>query len=82
MYFKLPIIGWHVPGVSELVKDNHNGFICPFGDMDAVQEKLNVLLADKNEYQRISYNAYLERCKYTIKENTDKILSIFEGLQG
>ena len=81
MHFKLPIIGWQVPGVSELVKDNHNGFICPFGDLDAVQKKLNVLLADKNEYQRISHNAYLERSKYTIEENTDKILRIFQGLQ-
>lgn len=81
MYFKLPIIGWHVPGVSELVKDNHNGFICPFGDLGAVHKKLKILLADKKEYQRISQNAYLERSKYTVKENTDKILGIFKELQ-
>ena len=81
MYFKLPIIGWHVPGVSELVKDNHNGFICPFGDLVAVHKKLKILLADKKEYQRISQNAYLERSKYTVKENTDKILGIFKELQ-
>jgi glycosyltransferase involved in cell wall biosynthesis len=80
MYFKLPIIGWRVPGVSELVKDNHNGFICPFGDLDAVQKKLKVLLADNKEYQRIANNAFLEKNKYTIEENTDKIFDIFKKI--
>ena len=80
MSFKLPVIGWNVTGVSELITDCNNGYICPFGDIDSVHKKLRSLLSDDKEYQRISQNAYLEKNKYTIEENTDKILDIFKKI--
>ena len=80
MSFKLPVIGWNVTGVSELIRDCNNGYICPFGDIDAVHKKIRILLSDDREYQRISQNACLEKNKYTIEENTDKILDIFKKI--
>ncbi|QKF81089.1 glycosyltransferase family 4 protein [Halarcobacter ebronensis] len=81
MNFSLPTIGWDVVGVNELVKNDLNGLICKFGDIKSICDSLEKVINDKKLYDIYSKNSLLEAKKYTIEENTDKILAIFKSLE-
>lgn len=81
MSFGLPMIGWDVVGVSELIKHEKNGVICKFGDMSLVYDTLLMLDRNSKYYKSISIASLAESNKYTIKENTDRILNIFKSLE-
>jgi len=76
MYYKLPAIVWGVTGLSEVVTNNYNGYCCPFGKLNIVEKKLNYLLSNKMEYQRISINAFNKKDMYTISKHIDKFLKL------
>lgn len=78
MYYKLPAIVWNVTGLSEVVTNNYNGYCCPFGKLNIAQKRLNYLLSDKTEYQRISLNAFKKKDMYTISKHMDKFLNFIQ----
>jgi len=81
MYYKLPAIVWGVTGLSEVVTNNYNGYCCPFGKLNIVEKKLNYLLSNKMEYQRISINAFNKKDMYTISKHIDKFLKLVLSLR-
>jgi len=81
MYYKLPAIVWGVTGLSEVVTNNYNGYCCPFGKLNIVEKKLNYLLSNRIEYQRISANAYNKKNMYTISQHIDKFLKLVLSLR-
>ena len=81
MYYKLPAIVWGVTGLSEVVTNNYNGYCCPFGKLNIVEKKLNYLLSNKIEYQRISANAFNKKDIYTTSKHIDKFLKLISSLR-
>lgn len=81
MYYKLPAIVWGVTGLSEVVTNNYNGYCCPFGKLNIVEKKLNYLLSNRIEYQRISANAYNKKNMYTVSQHIDKFLKLVLSLR-
>jgi len=51
-----PIIATDVGGVSEVVKDNENGFLVPSGDHNALAARINLLLEDPALASRLGAN--------------------------
>ena len=81
MYYKLPAIVWGVTGLSEVVTNNYNGYCCPFGKLNIVEKKLNYLLSNKIEYQRISINAFNKKDMYTVPKHIDKFLKLISSFR-
>ena len=81
MNYGLPIVGWNVVGVRELVKHNYNGIICDFGDIECAKDAVLKLISNDDLYKRFRQNALVESQKYTIEKNTDEILKIFKSLE-
>ncbi len=73
----LPVVATDVGGISEIIKDGENGLLVPFGDIDALADKLFVLLTDSTLSKRLG-----ERARQTILENhtADKILPQYEAI--
>ncbi|AIG97130.1 Lipopolysaccharide biosynthesis protein [Archaeoglobus fulgidus DSM 8774] len=72
----LPIICFDKSGgAPEFVKDGFNGYVVPFKDIDAIVDKLEYLLNNQNEVDRLGGNAKLEVRKYYIDSIMPKILS-------
>jgi glycosyltransferase involved in cell wall biosynthesis len=63
-------------GISELISDGENGFIVKHDDTNALAEKINLLLEDKNLYKKLSDNA---RKIYEIL-NWNRIHSFYEDI--
>lgn len=76
MHYKLPAIVWNVTGLSEVITNNYNGYCCSFGKIQSVIKKLNYLLNNKVEYERISLNAYKKKDMFSISKNVDKFLKL------
>ena len=43
-----PVVAFDVPGVREVVKDQQNGFLLPFGDVNAMSQCVEKLINDKS----------------------------------
>jgi glycosyltransferase involved in cell wall biosynthesis len=57
----LPVLttSWNVN--EEVIVDNHNGWIIPVNDVDALVEKLKVVLTDINKLNEMKTNAFTSR---------------------
>ena len=60
------IIGSNTDPVSEVIKDNENGFLVDFFDFKALSDNVNKVLKNKDKYKRIGVNA-----RKTILDNFD-----------
>ncbi len=50
-----PVIGTNVDGIKNILRDNDNGFLVPYGDEQALSDKINYVLTENND--RITDNA-------------------------
>ncbi|MFX0167832.1 MAG: N-acetyl-alpha-D-glucosaminyl L-malate synthase BshA [Candidatus Hodarchaeota archaeon] len=73
----LPVVATEVGGIPEIVKDGENGLLVPFGDIDALAEKMYVLLTD-----RILASQLGAQARKTILENhtAEKVVPQYEAI--
>ena len=76
-----PIIGSNLGGIPELVKNNKNGLIYKYNNVDELTEKMNKLFEDKNladelgkEAKKIAEEEFSKERYYT------EIINIYEGV--
>ncbi|MED9932537.1 MAG: glycosyltransferase family 4 protein [Catenibacillus sp.] len=63
----LPVIGSNSGGIPEIVHDGKNGFLTREKDSKAIAQKVNVLLTNREEYEKMSENAVLTAKEYDYK---------------
>jgi len=49
----LPVVGFDVPGIRDLVTSNHNGMLAPLGDTDALAVCILRMLGDEDLRRRL-----------------------------
>ena len=54
----IPSIGYDVPGVREVIIDNHTGFLVPFGDLGKLESTTEKLISDMKLRKLYGLNAY------------------------
>ena len=59
MSYSLPIVATNAGDMKCLVKDNFNGFICPFKNPRAISEKVVELITDFDLRNKMGANSYL-----------------------
>lgn len=81
MSAKLPIVASNVGGVSELVEHGSNGFLVPRGSVKDLNDKLNVLITNKDLRQKMGKESYKKyKNKFTIERMLDKTFKVYEEL--
>lgn len=75
----LPVIGYDVSGVNEVVEDHHTGFLCQQGDIAAVSDVTSLLRADPALRSRLGEES-LKRVKslYDARNYARKVESIYD----
>lgn len=78
-----PIITCNSVGCKEAVIDGHNGYLIPTKDVDALVEKLDILLSNAKLRQEMGRNAraYAE-ANFSLEEVIKKHLEIYSSLVG
>ena len=76
-----PVIGSKMGGIPELVKDNENGFIFEYNDIESLAQKMKELFDDEELVKRFSENAKESSIKLYSKEAYyDKIIEVYNEL--
>ena len=81
MNFKLPLIGWDIIGVNEIIKKNYNGELIKFGDINKAVEKIRNLLNNKAKYIQFSKNSFNSLNDYKIEASADRLINIFKKIE-
>lgn len=81
MNFGLPIIGWNVTGVNEIVKNGESGYICKYLDYPCVHEKIKIFFENKKISKELQKNSLKRFQYYTIERNVDEFLSALKSIQ-
>ena len=79
MQFSLPLVGWNIIGVNEIIIDDYNGNLINFGNINLVTQKINNILNDENIYTKFSSNSYKSFTNYNINDNYNRLIEIFNS---
>ena len=77
MNFGIPLIGWNVIGVNEIIKDRYNGYLIRYGDFEKLKKITKNLILNKKKHFNISKNSFDSFKNFNIEESTDRLLKIF-----
>ena len=75
---KTPVIATNIPGVRELVSDQHDGYLVPPADPEALAESIARMVHDPVRAQEMGEAGYRKVCtKYTWDRVVDQIESVY-----
>ncbi len=79
--YKKPVIGALAGGVPDVIADNEDGYLVPFGDSQRLAEALNRLLSDPAQAQRLGSQGYQKAVtQHTWDRKYAAIRAIYEHL--
>lgn len=58
LFLSKPIITYDIPGSSDIVKHNWNGFICNYDDINLVSDSIQKLAQDRRKLSEFSANSF------------------------
>lgn len=79
MQFSLPLVGWNIIGVNEIVKNNYNGYLVNFGNIDEVILMIKKLLNEKELYNKLSNQSFKSFANYSIDDNYNRLIDIYNN---
>ncbi|MFX1561725.1 MAG: N-acetyl-alpha-D-glucosaminyl L-malate synthase BshA [Promethearchaeota archaeon] len=77
MSCSLPVIVTEVGGIPEIIKDNENGLLVPFGDLDTLANRLYAVFTDDVLVKRLGKNA---RATILSKHTAEKVVPQYEAV--
>ena len=75
----LPVIGSISGGIPEVIKDNYNGYLVEEKDIENIARKLNILINDEVQYQKLKSGALNTAEKYSYETIAQKYAKIILG---
>jgi len=79
--YKKPVVGALAGGVPEVISDNEDGYLVPFGDARRLAEAIGTLLADRTKAQRFGERGYQKAITlHTWDRKYAAIRAIYEDL--
>lgn len=74
----VPVAGFLTGGVGEWLKNGHNGFAVPSGDISALAGAIRRLLDHPAEAEAYGANAFQDMKQYTPETFSGKLISLME----
>ena len=75
----LPVVATKIGGIPYVVADGKNGLLCSHGDVDAMENMVEQLLTDDNQWKNFSVSAQQCARKYNWKRIADEIVELYRG---
>jgi D-inositol-3-phosphate glycosyltransferase len=75
-----PVVASRVGGLAFLVQDDVNGYSVPDGDIDALSEKITLLLRDPQHRQKLGQQAITYAQDYAWEKITARIADLYQEL--
>ncbi len=79
--YKKPVIGALAGGIPDVIQDNEDGYLVPFGDIPRLAQAIDTLLADPAKARQFGEKGYLKIiAQHTWDKKYTAIKTIYEGL--
>jgi glycosyltransferase involved in cell wall biosynthesis len=76
-----PVVATNVGGLTEVIEDGINGFLTPPGDYNAMAERINLLLSNKELALEMGRNGLsLVRREFTIESMIEKVKCLYDDI--
>lgn len=76
----VPVMAFHYVGVDDIIENGVDGYVVPFGDVDAYAEKLRVLMGSAEERDKLSTNALRSVHKFDKEKAMRRWVELFAAL--
>jgi glycosyltransferase involved in cell wall biosynthesis len=77
----MPVIATRVGGIPSLVEDGQTGLLVPWGDPNALAEKIDWLLAHPQERERLGQNARrIARTRHAPEKVAEETIAAYKGI--
>lgn len=73
-----PVIGSRIGGIPELVKDRYNGFLFETGNVGELRDKLEYLIKNSSELNRLEGGAFESVKKYDMDKHIRKLEELYK----
>lgn len=77
----VPVVAFHYVGVDDIINDGTDGYVVPFGDIDAYAEKLRVIIESEEERDRLRKNALMSVHKFDKKKVMQLWVELFSSMK-
>ena len=78
---KKPVIAYDIGGISEVIKDQVNGLLCPVGDIEGIANATILLHSDKLYADKLSQGGHKRTVRdFDSRVHVEKVLSLFKAL--
>jgi len=78
MACRKPVIGTRVGGIPELIQDGKSGYLVRAQDVDAIAEKLVLLLSNRELREKMGEAAYSDaRNRFDLKQNVRRVIELY-----
>lgn len=76
-----PLIGTNTGGIPEIIRDGHNGFLVPVGDIGAIATRLDQVLSMPEVAQTLGENAMCDvKERFALRNMVDAHMQAYEDL--
>jgi L-malate glycosyltransferase len=73
-----PVIGTRVGGIPELIEDGGSGYLVDAGDVEAIANRILMLLGNRELRERMGQKGYMiARAKFDLKQNVRRVLDLY-----
>lgn len=77
----VPVMAFNYVGVDDIIEDNVDGYVVPFGDVDSYAERLRGMMASEEERNRLSVNAMKSVHKFDKEKVMQQWVELFDSLK-
>ena len=76
---RLPVLASNIGAISEIIKDKYNGILFETGNIIDLREKINWILTNPEQCEKIKQNALNEfSLKYSKERNYELLIKIYK----
>lgn len=77
----LPVVAFECEGMNEVVEEGHNGFIVPFGDLDAMASKIRIFNSERDLIESMGCNgAIMAAEKFDYNKHIQEMVEFYNSV--
>ena len=76
----IPVVGFRVGGLPDIVIDGHTGFLSPPGDSDGIVKSIIRVLKDNSLAEKLGNNCAIYAREFTVQKHIESLQDIYRDL--
>lgn len=81
MQLGVPVMAFEYVGVRDIIRDGHDGYVVPFGDVELYAQRLRALMESDEQRRQLSANALVSVRKFDKEEVMHRWVALFEEIR-